>query len=120
MPPRIDILLIAAPWPERALLRAQLIEEGFEVVAVDSWPIPSEYARGPSKPRLVVVDLHELERPDHVLSGLRVLFDPGAVLVVTGLDTPDREAIARFGFAVLQRPTTIGEIVARAKALLQA
>ena len=33
-------MLLAPEWPERALLRAQLIEEGYEVVAVDAWPIP--------------------------------------------------------------------------------
>src|SRR5262245_30111410 len=27
-----DVLLLSAEWPERALLRAQLIEEGYEVV----------------------------------------------------------------------------------------
>jgi hypothetical protein len=40
-----DVIVIGAEWPERALLRAQLIEEGHEVIAVDTWPIPRLYRR---------------------------------------------------------------------------
>ena len=31
-----DIVLLSADWPSRALIRAQLLEEGFEVVATDT------------------------------------------------------------------------------------
>jgi hypothetical protein len=40
-----DVIVLGPEWPERALLRAQLIEEGYEVVAVDAWPIPRPYRR---------------------------------------------------------------------------
>jgi hypothetical protein len=32
-----DIILLASNWQPRALVRAQLIEEGFDVVAMDDW-----------------------------------------------------------------------------------
>lgn len=31
-----DIVLLGPEWPERALLRAQLVEEGHDVVAIDA------------------------------------------------------------------------------------
>jgi hypothetical protein len=34
-----DVLSVGPEWPERALLRARLNEEG-HVVATDAWPIP--------------------------------------------------------------------------------
>src|SRR5262245_27963580 len=37
---RPDIVLLGAEWPTRALLRAQLAEEGYNVLATDRWPIP--------------------------------------------------------------------------------
>jgi hypothetical protein len=40
-----DVMVLGAEWPERVLLRAQLIEEGHEVVAIDAWPIPPRYRR---------------------------------------------------------------------------
>jgi hypothetical protein len=33
-------MLLSVEWPERALLRAQLIEAGYEVAAIDAWPMP--------------------------------------------------------------------------------
>ena len=30
-----DVLLLAPEWPERALLRAELIEAGYDVIAID-------------------------------------------------------------------------------------
>ena len=55
-----DVLLLASEWPDRALLRAQLIEEGYEVVAVDAWPLPKLYRVPGMEPRLLVVDLQGL------------------------------------------------------------
>jgi hypothetical protein len=120
MHPHLDVLLIAAQWPERALLRAQLIDEGFAVAAVDAWPIPGEFARPPLKPRVVVIDLQGLPNADAALSGLAVLFPPSSVLVMTALGTRTSEDLTRLGFQVLARPLTVGAIAARIRALLDA
>jgi len=63
-----DIVLLGTEWPERALLRAQLIEEGYNVVAMDAWPIPEEYRRPSMKPRVMVVDLTGLPEPREISS----------------------------------------------------
>jgi hypothetical protein len=46
-----DVILLGPEWPERALLRAQLIEDGYDVVAIDAWPIPRLYRRSGMRPR---------------------------------------------------------------------
>jgi hypothetical protein len=55
-----DVIVLGPQWPQRALLRAQLIEEWYEVVAVDAWPIRRLYRRAGMKPRVLLIDLHEL------------------------------------------------------------
>ena len=40
-----DIVLLDAEWPSRALLRAQLIEDGFDVLATDTWTTMRRYLR---------------------------------------------------------------------------
>ena len=50
-----DIILIGAEWRDRAMLRAQLIEEGYDVLALDEWPIPRAYRRAGMKPRLLII-----------------------------------------------------------------
>lgn len=61
-----DIVLLGTGWPERALLRAQLIEQGSDVVAIDAWPMPRLYRRPGMKPRLLIIDLHELPQPGRI------------------------------------------------------
>jgi hypothetical protein len=106
-----EIALIGPEWPTRALLRAQLIEAGFDVVASDDWPIPRQYLRPGMKPRAVVVDLRGLQEPQTALADLRVLFPPERVLVLTALGTVAGEEIRRTGFRVLARPASIADIV---------
>jgi hypothetical protein len=67
-----DVLLLGAEWPERALLRAELIEAGYNVVAIDAWPIPGLSWRPEMRPRVVIVDLKGLPKPRMpVLDGYR-------------------------------------------------
>jgi hypothetical protein len=105
-------------WPERALLRAQLIEEGHEVIAVDTWPIPRLYRRPGMKPRVLLIDLHELPKPREMLDEVRVVLAPERVLVVTVLGSLTGEEVRGLGFNVIERPATIGQIVAATGALL--
>jgi hypothetical protein len=74
-----DILLLGVGWPLRALLRAQLLEEGFDVCATDTWMSAVGYLKPGSKPRMVIVDLQGLPNPAGVLSNLSV-WPPRAVL----------------------------------------
>lgn len=114
-----DIVLLGPEWRARTLLRAQLIEEGYEVVATDAWPIPRRYLRAGLTPRLVVIDLHGLDDPATVLDEVAAVLPPDRVLVITALGTLDAEPLRRRGFHVVARPATVGHVVARVTPLLR-
>lgn len=114
-----DIVLIGATWPARALLRAQLKEEGYEVVATDAWPIPRQFLCPGIRPGLIIVDLQDLPGMEQALSELRSLMRPDRVLVVTALGTPTPDEIRTLGFRVMARPVTIEEIVRTAAEMLR-
>lgn len=113
-----DVIVLGAQWPERALLRAQLIEESHEVVAVDTWPIPHLYRRPGMKPRALLIDLHKLPKPRETLEEVRFVLPPQRVLVVTALGSLTGDEVRALGFNVIERPATIGQIVAATGALL--
>ena len=70
---RPDIVLIDANWPNRALVRAQLIEEGYDVIATDDWATAKTYVEASLKPRLVVVDLQNLPDAEFIIGELEAL-----------------------------------------------
>jgi hypothetical protein len=106
-----DVVILGAAWKPRALIRAQLIEEGFEVVATDSWPMMRRHLRPGAKPKAALVDLEDLPNPRDVLRDLRVLMKPDRVLVLTAIGTMSREDVHEFGFRAISRPLTIGGVV---------
>jgi DNA-binding NtrC family response regulator len=108
---RPDIVFLDADWQSRALIRAQLIEDGFEVVATESWTMMRRHLRPGSKPRLALVDLKDLADPQDVLRDLRVLMKPERVLVLSAFGTMAREDIERLGFHVMPRPFVIEDLV---------
>src|SRR6516165_6177688 len=99
-----DIALLAAEWQPRALLRAQLIEEGFDVVAANTWPMMRRHLRPGLKPKLAIVDLKGLPNPGQVLSDLRILMKPERVLILTAMGTVAPADVKRQGFRALPRP----------------
>jgi DNA-binding response OmpR family regulator len=113
-----DVIVLGQKWPERALLRAQLIEAGYEVVAVDDWPIPGLDRRSGMKPRVLLIDLHQLPKPREALDEVRLVLPAERVLVVTALGSLTAEEVKARGFNVIARPVTIGQIVAATGALL--
>jgi DNA-binding response OmpR family regulator len=114
----IDVLLLATDWRTRAPLRAQLIEESFEVVATDEWTDARQHLRRGAKPRLVVVDLQGLPEADAVLRDLKVLMKPERVLAITAIGTASIESVRRLGFTVVARPVGVGDLVASIRGLL--
>jgi hypothetical protein len=109
LPP--DIVLLATEWQPRALIRAQLIEEGLTVVATDTWPMMRRHLRPGMKPRLAFIDLKGLSEPATVLADLHVLMKPDRVLVLTADGTVPQADVARLGFHALSRPISIDDIV---------
>jgi hypothetical protein len=110
-----DVVLLSTDRHTRAPLRAQLIEDGFEVLATDTWPTMREHLRPGAKPRLAIVDLQGLENPTEVLDGLRVLMKPDHVLVLSALGSVTPEQTQHTGFLILRRPVSIEEIVRAAR-----
>ena len=108
---RKDIVFLDADWHSRALIRAQLIEDGFEVVATESWTMMRRHLRPRSKPRLALVDLKDLADPQDVLHDLRVLMKPERVLVLCAIGTMPCEDVERLGFHVMPRPFVIEDLV---------
>jgi CheY-like chemotaxis protein len=115
---RPDILLLVNHWPRRALLRAQLIEEGYEVVATDDSATAKSYVHALLKPRLVIVDLQDLADATAVLDQLQAHIQPTRVLVLTALGTITPEELRPRGFHALARPATMSDIVRKASELL--
>ena len=113
-----DVMLLCPEWPERALLRAQLIEEGHDVVAIDAWPPPRPYRRPEMKPRVMLIDLHGLPSPGVTLDEVRFVLPAERVLVVTALGSLTGDEVRRLGFNVVDRPATIGQIVSATKVLV--
>jgi len=113
-----DVVLLSAERLTRAPLRAQLIEDGFEVIGTETWQTLRTHLRPGAKPGMAIVDLQGLPNPAEVLDGLRVLMKPGRVLVLTALGTVPPDEIAHAGFKVLHRPASIEEVIAAARSAL--
>ena len=116
---RPDVVLIDARWPRRALLRAQLIEEGCDVIATDDWATARTYVEALLKPRLVIVDLQDLPTAELILDELDAHIDPSRVLVLTSLGTLSSEELSQRGFHVLGRPSSVRNVVQRVSDLLK-
>src|SRR5262249_21424457 len=117
MPEQPDVVILGADRLTRAPLRAQLIEDGFEVIATDTWPMMRRHLRPGERPRLAIVDLHELPDGDDVLRDLRVLMRPDRVLVLAAPGSIGADDIERLGYRVLRRPVSIGDVVSAARSM---
>jgi len=117
MADRTDVVLLSVDRFARAPLRAQLIEDGFEVIATDTWPMMRQHLRPGAKPRFVIVDLQKLPAPQEVLRDLGALMKPGRVIVLSAIGSVDADEVERLGHVVLRRPIAIGSIVDAARAI---
>jgi nicotinamidase/pyrazinamidase len=106
-----DVLLLSAEARSRVALRAQLIEEGFEVAATDEWPMARHFLRPGAKPQFAFVDVRELRDATRVLDELPVLMSPERVLILTALGSIAADDVTRRGFHVRSRPISIDDIV---------
>jgi DNA-binding NtrC family response regulator len=107
-----DVLLFSTAWPRRALLRAQLIEDGFEVIAVDTWADARQWFLHGVRPRAAIVDLDGVGEAASVLRECETLMEHDRVLVVTAAGAVAPGEIERHGFRVLARPIDVSTIVA--------
>lgn len=108
-----EVLLIAADWKFRALLRAQLLEEGFEV---RSWP-SLEYAlayllRGGEPPQVIVLDAESVEAESQKVSDLWRLAGRVPLLICGGASSRtlvEQESLP--AAEILVRPFRIRDVV---------
>jgi len=110
----VVIVLLVSDWAVRALLRAQLIEEGFDVVATDTWEMMLPWLSPDSTPALAIVDLQGLVNPESVLEELKTRLGSNCVLALGAAATLGPEQIHAYGVRVLSRPIDIGSVVAAA------
>lgn len=109
---RVIWIIDAEQWP-RAMLRAELIERGFDAVgyvtvrdAIDSYPI--------RPPNAIVVDLRG--QPIPLVERLLKIGVP--IVIVAG--APEINDLPDAGWAaVLRRPVSLGEIAERVEAVLR-
>ena len=115
----MDVLLISPEWPLRALLRAQLLDQGYTVLAVDAWPVPGHDVTPPRiAPRAVIVDLQRLDDPRRILTELARFVPPQRVIALTALGTLSTGEVQGMGFTAIARPVRIAEVVAAATQIL--
>ena len=115
-----DIAVLESDWSRRVALRAQLMEEGFEVVAADTWPMMIDHLQAAVKPRAAILDLHGLDHPREILREVRALLMPAHVLVLSALGALNRSEIEALGFPVLVRPVSIDRIIAATRRAIAA
>jgi DNA-binding NtrC family response regulator len=113
-----DVLLIVPERSIRALLLAQLLEQGYEVKAADLWPVPRRYFQRQSKPRAVVLDLQGLPNPETTLDEIPALAPPAHVVVITALGSISIAELYRRGFQVVTRPAEIKQIAVAVERVL--
>jgi hypothetical protein len=114
-----DVMILIAEWPERALVRAQLIEAGHDVVGIDAWPMPNVYRVPGMRPKLLLLDLQGLPHPRETLKGVSAEFPPDRVLVVTALGTIPVDELRRAGYHLVERPATVARVVTAVSGLLE-
>jgi hypothetical protein len=120
MPPPRILLVMPEHWP-RALLRAELIERGYDVVGTPDLPAallprPVEKDRGPV--RVIVIDQDVLVEPQSRLLDLLVSRHPNARLVL--LSRAQLEMPPGAWDQIVRRPALIGEIASSIEQALSA
>ena len=115
------ILLAGGEWRPRALVLAQLAEEGYDVTAVETWDEAELLLRtSATQPAVVVFDLEGEQHAQAALSTLGRLAAPGRVLILTSASILPAAAVRSLGFErVLARPYSIGDVVKSLSALLR-
>jgi DNA-binding NtrC family response regulator len=108
-----QIMISGKDWTARALLRAQLIEDGFDVEAYEDVQVLVDRLWGSADmPSLVIVDLFESEDPLEDIATLSHWAKLLPIWIMAGHGTAGANALEGRGFErVLFRPLDIGRLV---------
>ncbi len=110
-----QVILIGKEWQARALLRAQLIEEGLEVEACRT---ASEAFEGSGEllPALVVADLTESDDPEAEIEELAKWSRQTHVWIIASRNMITGKSLRGRGFEmILFKPIDVGELVEQIK-----
>lgn len=99
------VLVVGRDWKFRALLRAQLREEGFDALGFETLEAAAAELAG-ATPAAMVFDT--AEAPAHELTQLPALSEKLFVLVVASAGEP----LALPAAHILRRPVQLGQLVA--------
>ena len=112
-----QVLLIGKDWKTRALLRAQLLEEGVDVEAYESLAEALEASIGIGEvPALLIGDLSESADPAVATAQLAHWSKRIPIWIIASRSVVDEKELQGRGFeAVLFRPIDVGELVERIK-----
>jgi DNA-binding response OmpR family regulator len=113
-------ILVARDLRERVLLRAQLIEEGVNTVAVPDMEGAAEWLSDASTtPLLLIYDCKGQERLREDLGVLSLLRGAPPVLILASTSDGSLQEAEGMGFRhILTRPVSIGKVAERARLLI--
>ncbi|MBZ5514839.1 MAG: response regulator [Acidobacteriia bacterium] len=117
-----EILLVGRGWQTRALLRAQLIEEGLEVEAFETvgeaLATAENVALGPS---LLVADLSSSKEPQKEIERLAAWSGQVPIWIIAGRGLLADPQLKGRGFElILARPIDMGQFVEQIKRRVRA
>jgi CheY-like chemotaxis protein len=117
-----QVLLVGKDWKSRALLRAQLLEEGVDVEACESLPEALEASIGrDAVPSLLIADLFGSSDPAVDVAQLTHWSKRIPIWVIASRSAIEEKDLQDGGFeAVLFRPLDVGELVERIKRRVKA
>lgn len=116
-----QILIAGKDWQARALLRAQLLEEGFEVEAYET--IPEALATleaGANLPDLMIADISASDDPSADVEALSACSHKVPIWVLASRSYIIEKGLRGHGFEmILLRPVDVGELVEQIKQRLE-
>jgi DNA-binding response OmpR family regulator len=117
---RRKILLAGGTWRPRALILAQLKEEGYDVTAAETWDEAELLLRTHAvRSDATVFDVEGEGHPEAALATLGRLVGAPRVLVLTSPSQLPAATARSLGFEhVLARPYSVGDVVAAVRTLL--
>jgi len=111
------VVLVGKDWQTRALLRAQLIEEGLEVEAVETVRAALPTLHEPAlRPSLLIADLSSSEDPGAEAEQLAAWTAEIPVWIIATQNLLAERQLKSRGFeSILVRPIDMGELVEQIK-----
>jgi DNA-binding response OmpR family regulator len=115
------VILVSKDWQTRALLRAQLLEEGLEVTAFESaGEAVADFSQAPCLPGLVITDLAASDDPAREVELLAAWGKQVPIWIIASHSLIVDKKLKGRGFEMtLFRPIDVGEVVEQIKRRLE-